>query len=71
MAGSEKILSEDFKLLVNQIKSNNDISGNIWKPIRIAVTGHEHGPDISAYIEIIGNKQCVDRIELFLKLNVD
>ena len=71
LAGSEKILSEDFKLLVNQIKSNNDISGNIWKPIRIAVTGHEHGPDISAYIEIIGNKQCVDRIELFLKLNVD
>ena len=65
LAGGGNIPSEDFKLLVNQIKSDNDISGNIWKPIRIAVTGHEHGPDISAYIEIIGNEQCADRIELF------
>ena len=70
LVDSDEILSEDFKLLVNKIKSDNDISGNIWKPIRIAVTGHEHGPDISTYIEIIGNEQCVDRIESFLNLNV-
>ena len=60
-----------FKDLINQIKENNDISGNIWKPIRIALTGSEHGPDISSYATILGSKTCVERIKLFLDLNVD
>ena len=67
----ESILSENFKSLVNTIKNDNSIAGNVWKPIRIAVTGHEHGPDISTYIEIIGKDQCIDRIESFLKINVN
>ena len=71
LMGKGNILSEDFKLLVNSIKSDNDIAGNVWKPIRIAITGHEHGPDISTYIEIIGNDKCIDRIESFLNLNAN
>ena len=67
----ESILSENFKSLVNTIKNDSNIAGNVWKPIRIAVTGHEHGPDISTYIEIIGKDQCIDRIESFLKINVN
>ena len=67
----DSILSENFKSLVNTIKNDSNIAGNVWKPIRIAVTGHEHGPDISTYIEIIGKDQCIDRIESFLKINVN
>ena len=61
----------NFKELINTIKTEHDISGNIWKPIRIALTGSEHGPDISNYATILGPKTCVERIKLFLDLNVD
>ena len=71
LMGRGNILSEDFKLLVNTIKNENNIAGNVWKPIRIAITGHEHGPDISTYIEIIGNEKCIVRMESFLNLNVN
>ena len=62
---------DDFKLLVNQIKAEHNISGNVWKPIRIAITGQEHGPDISKFIEIIGSIKCQERLQLFLNCNVN
>ena len=71
LISTNNIRSEDFKLLVNTIKNENGIAGNVWKPIRIAVTGHEQGPDISTYIEILGKDMCIDRIKLFLDLNVN
>ena len=43
--------------------------GNIWKPIRIAITGNEHGPDISKFIEILGPEKCCERLKLFLQKN--
>ena len=61
---------DDFKSLINQIKEEHNISGNVWKPIRIATTGKEHGPDISQFIEIIGADQCAERLQLFLNCNV-
>ena len=61
---------DDFKSLINQIKEEHNISGNVWKPIRIAATGKEHGPDISKFIEIIGADQCAERLQLFLNCNV-
>ena len=60
---------DDFKTLVNRIKNEAQFSGNIWKPIRISVTGKTNGPDISKFIEIIGSSQCYDRIKSFLELN--
>ena len=47
-----------------------DVNGNIWKPIRIALSGQEHGPDISKFAEIIGSNECTNRLSLFLKSNV-
>ena len=64
------IRSETFKDKVNQLKSINNITGNIWKPIRIAITGKEHGPDISKFVEILGGEQCSNRINMFLENNV-
>ena len=63
--------NDDFKSLINQIKEKHQISGNVWKPIRIAITGQEHGPDISKFIEIIGADECAERLQLFLNCNVN
>ena len=71
LSKQDDINPNNFKELINTIKTEHDISGNIWKPIRIALTGSEHGPDISNYATILGSKTCVERIKLFLDLNVD
>ena len=71
LSKNNNINDNAFKELINKIKTEHDISGNIWKPIRIALTGSEHGPDISRYATILGSTTCVDRIQIFLDLNVD
>jgi len=71
LSKQDDINANIFKELINNIKTEHAISGNIWKPIRIALTGAEHGPDISSYASILGSKTCVNRIQLFLDLNVD
>ena len=71
LSKQDDINANIFKDLINNIKKEHAISGNIWKPIRIALTGAEHGPDISSYASILGSKTCVNRIQLFLDLNVD
>ena len=64
------ISPDDFKLMINSIKDEHKTSGNIWKPIRISISGQEHGPDISRFISILGSKECVQRLDSFLNLNV-
>ena len=58
-----------FKLTINNIKSEHNVLGNIWKPMRIAITGKEHGPDISQFITILGPKECSERLKQFLHFN--
>ena len=35
----------------------------LWMPIRIALTGEEHGPDLAGAVEILGVETCRKRIE--------
>ena len=60
------IMSDDFKSIINKIKSNYNITSNVWKPIRITLTGNEIGPDLSKTVEILGPSECVNRIKLFV-----
>ena len=66
----DQITSKQFKQIINDLKSTNNLSINVWKPIRIALTGNEHGPDIGKVAEILGNDQCSSRIHKFLEKNV-
>ena len=61
--------SDSFKQIVSDLKSQNNLSVNIWKPIRIVLTGKEHGPDIGKVVEILGHKECSRRLSLFLSHN--
>lgn len=40
---------------------------NLFMPIRVAVTGQVHGPDIAMLIEIIGRENAVERIRYSLE----
>ena len=69
LESSDQMTSETFKAIINELKTTNNLSINVWKPIRIALTGHEHGPDIGRVAEILGNDICSLRINQFLETN--
>ena len=51
----ENLNSENFKKLVMMIQDDTKIKGkNLWMPIRLAITGQMHGPDIGSIVEILG-----------------
>ena len=66
-----QITSEEFKQIINDLKSTNSLSINVWKPLRIALTGHDQGPDIGKIVEILGTDICLSRIQQFLETNVN
>ena len=67
----ETIRSDDFKSIINTIKSNYNITANVWKPLRLTLTGDEIGPDLAKIVEILGPSECVNRIKLFLSSYAD
>ena len=69
LKNKSNITAEDFKILTNDLKSQSNISFNIWKPLRIALTGKDYGPDIGKIVEILGGDTSCERIEIFLKKN--
>jgi len=38
-------------------------------PVRLALTGAMHGPELAQFLPVIGNEECIRRIEEALKKN--
>ncbi len=61
----ENLNSENFKKLVMMIQDDTKIKGkNLWMPIRLAITGQMHGPDIGSIVEILGRDEVIRRIQI-------
>ena len=61
----ENLNSENFKKLVMMIQDDTKIKGkNFWMPIRLAITGQMHGPDIGSIVEILGRDEVIRRIQI-------
>ncbi len=55
----DKIDRERFQKVMNQIKKDTEISGkSLWMPVRVALTGSMHGPDLPQIAEFLGLKKC-------------
>ena len=47
------------------IQDDTKIKGkNLWMPIRLAITGQMHGPDIGNIVEILGRDEVIRRIQI-------
>jgi len=58
----EPIAKDDFLSIMKNVQSETDVKGKeLWMPVRIALTGEMHGPELPAVIEILGKDVCVDR----------
>jgi nondiscriminating glutamyl-tRNA synthetase len=63
LADVKKADRETFKILLNQVKEETGKKGkNLFMPVRIALTGQTHGPDLAAIFEIIGKAESLNRL---------
>jgi nondiscriminating glutamyl-tRNA synthetase len=61
---SEEWTSADFKKLMKDTQKAIGVKGkNLFMPMRIALSGQMHGPDLTLYAEIIGRGAVRERIE--------
>ncbi len=55
---------ENFFQVMKTIQKETGIKGkNLWMPVRLALTGKEHGPELPKIVELLGKKKC----EMFIK----
>jgi glutamyl-tRNA synthetase len=46
------------------IKAETGLSGrNLFMPLRLALTGHEHGPELKALLPLIGHDRALRRLK--------
>ena len=63
LEGLQDIKKEIFNDIMRNIASKTNCKGkNLWQPIRLIITGQEHGPDLVSFISIIGIKECIQRL---------
>ena len=55
---------ESFKLIMNELISLTGLKGkNLYMPIRLALTGHEHGVELFNIINILGKEEAIKRLK--------
>ena len=58
---------ENTKKIFSQIKGITKTSGkDLFMPIRLLVTGAEHGPELLKIIPILGKEEIQDRINKYV-----
>jgi len=60
----DEISADDFKEIMKQVQNDTGMKGkNLWMPVRIALTGQSHGPELPMLIEFFGKEEVVSRIK--------
>ena len=60
----EAFEASNIKPLTKQIQKETGIKGrNLFMPIRIAVSGQMHGPELPLLIEVLGKEKAINHIE--------
>lgn len=59
-----KIHGTDIKMILNQLKSQLSLSGKeLFMPLRIALTGELHGPELHYIVRLLGTDKLQKRLE--------
>ncbi|WP_282920395.1 glutamate--tRNA ligase [Ignavigranum ruoffiae] len=59
---------ENIKPLIKEIQKETGIKGRkLFMPIRIAVSGQMHGPELAKVIEVLGKEKVLDHIQQVLQ----
>lgn len=60
--------AENFKSVMKRVQESTGIKGrNLWMPMRVALTGQVHGPDLPLIADILGFEKCRRFVEKAFK----
>ncbi|MDR3490861.1 MAG: glutamate--tRNA ligase [Gammaproteobacteria bacterium] len=59
----------DIKTILNDVKQKLNVSGkNLFMPVRIALTGQQHGPELPQIVNLLGKDRMQKRFEQALEI---
>lgn len=65
--GLNNITTDNFKLFLKEIQKETGVKGkNLFMPVRLALTGEEHGPELGLIAYVLGKDEVVNRIRTYL-----
>ncbi|HWP49773.1 MAG TPA: glutamate--tRNA ligase [Candidatus Limnocylindrales bacterium] len=69
LQGMKEITPDTFKNLLAYLKAKTGSGGkNLYLPVRAALTGQTHGPELYQLMDILGKEECLKRLDLALQL---
>jgi len=58
---------EDFRSIMKSVQEETGLKGkNLWMPVRIALTGQNHGPELQKLAEYFGKDEVLSRFNVAL-----
>lgn len=55
---------EVFSQIMNRVEEESGCKGrNLWQPVRLMLTGQNHGPDLSGFMSAVGIRECINRLK--------
>lgn len=61
----DEINGQVFLNLMKKVQKNTGIKGkHLWMPVRVALTGQMHGPNLTDVVEILGKEKCISFLEM-------
>lgn len=59
----ETLTADSFRKMMKVVNKETGVMGkDLWMPIRVALTGNLHGPDLATIVEILGKQEVRKRI---------
>lgn len=59
-----EITTDNFKPVVSEVQKETGVKGkNLFMPIRLALTGEEHGPELGMIAYVLGREEVVKRLK--------
>ena len=64
LSGLKELTVESFQTVMKSVQEDTGIKGkDLWMPVRIALTGRMHGPELPKVLEIIGLEKCLTLLQ--------
>ena len=69
VADMEEVTPETVKPAIKAVMKENDLKGKfVFMPIRVALTGQMHGPDLNNIVTLLGKDKTLKRLESYKNL---
>jgi len=62
-----EITTDNFKPALSEVQKESGVKGkNLFMPVRLAMTGEEHGPELGLIAYVLGKDEVLKRLKAFL-----